>query len=110
VPDGVYQASIVFFGAMNMNVYELQNVPGRTDCLVHPANWAGDEALGFHTDLHGCTGLGEGVGVLAPPGMAPQAAITGSVDAIKAFMAAAGGQDIEIEYRWTPGNAPAGQS
>jgi hypothetical protein len=98
VPAGVYQTRIVFFGAIGMNVYELQNVPGRTDCLVHPANWAGDAAMGFYTELHGCTALGNGVGILTPSGYAAQQALLASDAAIKAFMQAAAGDALEVQY------------
>jgi len=100
VPAGVYRAHVIFYAHMNRNVYELESVPNRTDCLIHPANWAGDVALGFHTDLLGCTGLGYGIGLIAPPGKAAQQAILKTVDAIDDFMAIAAHEPIEVEYRW----------
>jgi hypothetical protein len=100
VPAGVYETQIVWFARLNLNVYELLNVPNRTSCLIHPANWAGDTAMGFHTDLEGCTGLGYGIGVIAPPGMAAQQAILRTVDAIHDFMNASEGDTLEVEYRW----------
>jgi hypothetical protein len=46
-------------------VYLVTGVPGRSDILIHPANWAGDKAMGFRSDLLGCIALGLQVGTLA---------------------------------------------
>lgn len=34
--------------------YHLQDVPDRDHILIHPANFAGDETLGFTSELLGC--------------------------------------------------------
>jgi hypothetical protein len=101
VPEGIYVAEVVFVQKFNMNLYLLKNVPNRTSCLIHVANWAGDVSKGFRSDVEGCTGLGEGHGMLTPPGHSvPQLAVTGSGPAIEAFMKAANGAPIEVEYKW----------
>ena len=38
--------------------YEVQNVDGRDGILIHPGNWAGDEALGMYSDTRGCILVG----------------------------------------------------
>jgi hypothetical protein len=104
VPAAIYQTKIVYFGAMGIYVYELQDVPGRTDCLIHPANWAGDTAMGYYTELHGCTALGNGIGILTPNGYGPQQALLASDAAFKAFMLAAAGDTLEVQYLWADVN------
>lgn len=42
--------------------YHLQNVPGRTAILIHPANFGGDTSKGFHSELKGCISLGRETG------------------------------------------------
>lgn len=100
VPEGVYHASLVDSPRFKRMVYLLQGVPGRTRCEVHPANWAGDTTLGWHSDLEGCTTMGISVGELTPEGKAPQLAVLNSDVAIDQLLQATGGADIEIEYRW----------
>lgn len=36
----------------------LQDVPGRTEILIHPANWMGDTEEGYKSDLAGCIAIG----------------------------------------------------
>jgi len=107
VPPGTYGTQIVYFAKIRLNVYELLNVPGRTQCLIHPANWAGDTNLGFHTDLEGCTGLGYGTGgIPRPDNGVLQEAILRTVDAITDFMKAAAGDTLEVQYLWSDGCTP----
>ena len=39
-------------------VYVVNDVPGRSGILIHPANWFGDSSVGHKTDVEGCIGLG----------------------------------------------------
>lgn len=36
----------------------LQDVPGRSEILIHAANWMGDTTLGFKSNLEGCIAVG----------------------------------------------------
>jgi len=45
--------------------YLVTGVPGRSHILIHAANWAGDRALGYRSDLRGCIALGVKRGRLA---------------------------------------------
>lgn len=101
VPEGIYVAEVVFVAKFDMNLYLLKDVPGRNSCLIHVANWAGDVSLGWHSDVEGCTGLGDGRMMMTPPEKSrPQLAVVHSGPAIEAFMAATGGAPIEVEYKW----------
>lgn len=62
-------------------VYQLQNVPGRSYILEHPANFAGDIELGYKTELEGCIALGEKRGI-----MKGQKCLLVSRPAIRRFM------------------------
>lgn len=45
--------------------FRLQDVPGRTAILMHPANWVGDADKGFKTDVEGCIAPGEARGFVS---------------------------------------------
>lgn len=53
IPPGVYNCIRAFMPSLNLETFELQNVPGHTGIFIHPANWP--------HDLEGCIGIGEGV-------------------------------------------------
>ena len=95
IPPGVYTATLVFSTKFNRHVYLLQNVPGRTACELHIGNWAGDTSLGYKSDVEGCTVFGTALGSLAG-----QTAVLNSETALNSLLAATGGADIEVEYRW----------
>lgn len=40
-------------------VYELKRVEGRSNVLIHYGNWAGDESLGYVSDVEGCILVGQ---------------------------------------------------
>lgn len=112
VPAGiVYTAHIVQSTHFGRAVYLLDNVPGRDLIEVHPANWAGDRAKGWHSDLRGCCAPGLARAVMAPEEhgvrMAPQAAVTSSSHTLDLFMDATRQERIEITFLWAPGIDPA---
>ena len=100
VPPGSYIARVVPSGRFGYPVYQLVDVPNRTACELHDGNWAGDVSMGYRSDVEGCTVFGTQAGQLAPPGKPLQLAVMNSDVARKALMAATGGADIEVEYRW----------
>lgn len=99
---GIYTAKYQYSGKFARNVYVLQNVPERTACELHIGNVAGDVMKGFRSDVEGCTVFGTAVGSLWG-----QQAVLNSEVAYDALVAATGGADIEVEYRWTQGNEPS---
>jgi hypothetical protein len=60
--------------------YHIRNVPGRSLCEIHSANWMGDELEGKKCQLEGCIALGLEVGELEG-----QKALLSSKDAIAKF-------------------------
>ena len=107
IPAGVYVAKIQQSPRFGYLVYVLQNVPARANCEMHDGNYAGDISLGWKSDVEGCTVFGTDTGTLTPVGMRPQTAVLHSDVARRALIAATGGADIEVEYRWTSGNEPS---
>lgn len=61
VPEGVYRAVWTFSPRFQRFTYLVQNVPDRDAIRIHPANWVGDKAMGFRSQLDGCIALGEGI-------------------------------------------------
>ena len=106
IPAGLYTAILFYSTTLQRSVYLLQNVLGRTGVEIHPANWAGDVNLGWHSDLLGCLTLGHGIGELTPPNGPPQLAVLSSTSAIMEFMSAAAGQPIEVAISWKDGASP----
>lgn len=45
-------------------VYKLQDVPGRSDVLIHAGNWCGDVDQGYASDVLGCILLGSAKGMV----------------------------------------------
>lgn len=61
-------------------------VPGRSSILIHRANFCGDEAKGFKSDLQGCIAVGETTGMLNPRGKDSQKCVLQSASAFKRLM------------------------
>jgi hypothetical protein len=80
LPEGYYRCQMRLSPKMGWT-YWLTNVPCRSFCLIHPANYMGDEAKGYHTQLRGCIALGYALGV-----MDGQMAVLRSRVAVIAFM------------------------
>jgi hypothetical protein len=80
LPEGLYHLKMRYSGHLGW-CYWLKDVPGRSWCLVHPATYMGDEALGFRTQLRGCIALGYNLGL-----MEGQKAVLRSRPAVVNFM------------------------
>lgn len=80
IPLGTYRCAI-YHSPSHGDVYEVQNVPDRSNIEIHPANWFGDKALGFRADMLGCIGLGMDIGSLSG-----QVALIDSKKAVDDFM------------------------
>jgi hypothetical protein len=74
---------------------------------MHDGNVAGDTTKGYKSDVEGCTIYGTEAGTMQFPGYPMQTAVLHSDAARQALMAATGGADIEVLYRWTAGNEPS---
>ena len=71
-------------------VYEVKNVPGRTDVLIHAGNFAADEGKG-KADTNGCILLGNAIGEIAG-----QKALLSSKDALRRFMSEMNGEAFTL--------------
>ncbi len=63
IPAGEYKVEIKESDKYG-SVYEVQNVPGRSDILIHSGNYAGDEESDFRSDTDGCILPGSRHGML----------------------------------------------
>lgn len=98
IPPGAYRCTLVRsprFGS----VYLVNQVPGRSDVLLHPANFAGDVDLGWTSNLEGCIAPCLKVGVMRNAAGAMQRAGLVSRPAVTELMAWAGGQPFELEIQ-----------
>lgn len=108
IPAGTYLCELVWSPRFKTQLYGLRNVPQRSDILIHWANWAGDRAKGWKSELQGCIAPGVAVGVLNNHAGHPQRAVIQSRRALHDLMAWAAGQPFELEIRRSP-TAPKGQ-
>ena len=98
IPAGTFTAHLQYSPHFNMALFHLQGVPGRSYVEIHMANWAGDTAKGWWSDLDGCIALGLHRGVLMPPKTGKmQNAILQSMVALNQFMELAGPDDLQVK-------------
>lgn len=93
IPPGVYRCEIVQSPKFG-RVYGVRDVPGRSNILIHAANYGGDKSKGYRSDLLGCIAPAMAVGPLNG-----QMAGLSSRAALAEFMAWAGGEPVELEIR-----------
>lgn len=98
IPLGTYRCELVNSPRFG-KVYGLRDVPKRTNILIHAANFGGDRAQGWHTELQGCIAPAMAVGVLNNPAGRAQRAGLDSRRALATLMAWAGGLPFELEIR-----------
>ena len=96
IPEGRYTVKIKD-SAKYGRVYEVQDVPGRTDILFHSGNYAGDEESGYRTDTDGCILPGEEHGVLDG-----QSVVLNSRISVDEFMNTMNGHPFTLAVKGTP--------
>lgn len=94
VPTGEYNVFLRFSPHFKKNLYCLHNVPNRSTILIHGANFAGDEELGYQTHLQGCIALGKSKGRALNKYKQMQKCIFTSQPALDDFMEDLDGQDF----------------
>lgn len=92
---------------LGCDVLRLEDKHGRADCLIHCGNFAGDQAHGLQTQVHGCTLVGARFDSLRNDSGQWQLAIIDSRLTLAKLVAFAGPGEHVVEYRWAPGCAPA---
>lgn len=98
IPPGLYRCEIVNSPRFG-RVYEVRDVPSRSNILLHAANFAGDTAKGFYSQLLGCIAPCTAVGALNTPAGKVQRAGMNSKVALASLMSWAGGVPFELEIR-----------
>ena len=91
IPIGTYEAILLYSPHFNRSLFHLQDVPGRSNCMIHPANWMGDASKGLKCELEGCIALG-----LAQNEIGGQEGLISSQAAISKFYSEAGLGPIKI--------------
>jgi hypothetical protein len=98
VPVGTYDCRLVRSPRFG-NVYKLLAVPGRSDVLIHPANLAGDAALGWTTELQGCIAPCMRLGAMRNKAGVMQVAGLVSRPAVRELMTWAAGEPFQLEVK-----------
>ncbi len=100
---------------MHRTVVRLENKHGRQDCLIHNGNFAGDTLLDIDgdgrggdlvTNVHGCTLVGEGYGVIRNKQGDMQMGILNSKDTLAALVEHLGAGTHTFIYLWNDGCVP----
>lgn len=99
IRPGIYQVSYMKRSASGkyLDVYHIEDVPCRSEILIHPANFAGDTKLGFRSDLLGCIAPCLRIGELKNPSGNMQMAGLSSRLAMNKIHAVTGRKSFELE-------------
>lgn len=92
IPAGVYRC-VMRDSPKFGKCYEVKDVPGRTDILLHRGNFAADEGFG-KSDIDGCILLGNAIGEIGG-----QRALLSSKDAMARFQNEMDGEPFELTIR-----------
>lgn len=99
IPPGTYTCRLVNSPRFG-RVYEVCDVPGRSNILFHPANFAGDVERGWTTELHGCIAPCLRRGVMRNADGVWQRAGLVSKPAVGRLMDWAFGSEFQLEVVW----------
>jgi hypothetical protein len=99
IDAGIYSASWEMSPRKKRNTYRLQDKNGRVGVLIHPASFAGDELMGYESDLEGCIALGEKTAVMQLENGEFQQILTGSRRAVRKFEQLANGRPLVITIK-----------
>lgn len=94
IPIGIYRVVWAWSPRFQRFTYRLLNVPSRAGVLKHSANFMGDAALGFKSQLNGCIALGERLGW-----MDGQKALLLSMPAVRRFCEFMQYKPFDLEIR-----------
>lgn len=96
IPKGVYTCRIVNSPKFG-KVYGVLNVPGRSNVLIHSANFGGNSDAGYTTQLQGCIAPCKKLGTMRNNAGVMQAAGLVSRPALLEFMSWANGESFTLE-------------
>lgn len=94
IPAGIYRCYWTYSPRFRRMMYLVDGVPLRSGIRKHPANFMGDAALGFRSQLNGCIALGEKLGW-----MGGQKALLVSAPAVRRFEKHMGGRPFILEIK-----------
>ena len=101
--------------SMGRPVVRLEDKYGRHDCLIHNGNFAGDvtvdvdgdgKAGDLITQVHGCTEVGMGFGMVKRPDGSLQFGVLSSKDTLARLIDHLGAGQHEFIYLWDEGCEP----
>lgn len=81
IPEGIYKLKLEYSPSFNMNLWEIYDVPNRSECKFHAANYS--------RQLNGCIALGENRTDIDGDGLID---VTNSGDTMTKFHAAMEGE------------------
>lgn len=102
IPPGVYMCHVAYSPHFQRDLYHVQDVPGRSDILIHPANYMGDRSKGLKCELLGCIALGSKTVKLDG-----QEAVVESRYSVQRFMELMNDADFELEVLDIPQTSAA---
>lgn len=85
IPEGRYDVVWGWSNRFKRNTFRLVGVLQRDGILIHSANFAGDQNMGWVSQLNGCIALGLRQGILRNRNGAMQNAILSSSPAVRQF-------------------------
>ena len=94
VPTGTYQVEWTYSPRFRRFMYLLLGTAPRTGMRMHPANFMGDVAMNYRSQLNGCIALGEKLGQ-----MDGQKALLLSAPAVRRFEEHMQHKAFELEIR-----------
>lgn len=94
IPSGVYECEVIN-SPSHGRVYLIKNVPDRSMCEIHSANWMGDKSKGFKYQLEGCIALGLDCRLLEG-----QMAVIASKVAVSGLMKIFNSQPFQLTIKW----------
>ena len=97
IPFGTYQTKWVEQPRHGL-CYELQNVPDRSDILIHSGNYCGDKSKELKSDTEGCILLGKDLDVISG-----QKAVVASKKAVNRFKELMKQEPFELEIKHVGG-------
>jgi hypothetical protein len=98
IPAGIYHCNLVRSPRFG-RVYGVQDVPGRSNVLIHSANLAGDIEKGYTTQLQGCIAPAMRLGALRNNVGRMQSAGLVSRPALAMLMEWADGEPFTLEIQ-----------
>jgi hypothetical protein len=101
IPPGTYRCEMRD-SPKHGKCYHVLKVSGRTDVLIHAANWAGDAEKGFKSQLQGCISVGRAINTHIG-----QMAVLSSRDALKALEDDLDREPFELTVKWGAGIGPS---